>query len=58
MSTTKFKIAEQVDRLLGGQPVTNTTINRDDIMLLIGQMCNKFLKALLFCKIPFPVHRK
>lgn len=45
MSTTKFKIAEQVDRLMGGQPVTNTTINRDDIMLLIGQVCNKALKA-------------
>ena len=45
MSTTKFKIAEQVERLMGGQPVTNSKVNKDDIMLLIGQACNKVLKA-------------
>ncbi len=45
MSTTKFKIAEQVDRLLYKNPNVSSRVNRDDTMLLIGQVCNKALKA-------------
>ena len=45
MSTTKYKIAEQVERLMGGQPVISNKVNMDDIMLLIGQVCNKALKV-------------
>ncbi len=45
MSTTKFKIAEQVDRLLDGSPMANSRVNRDDIMLLINQAINAAMKA-------------
>ena len=45
MSTTKYKIAEQVERLLYKNPNVSSRVNKDDMMLIIGQLCNKILKA-------------
>jgi len=46
--TTKFKIAEQVNRLLKGNPVISARIHQNDIKLLIEQVANQLLKADYF----------
>ena len=46
--TTKFKIAEQVNRLLKGNPVISARIHQNDIKILIEQVANQLLKADYF----------
>ncbi len=46
--TTKYKIAEQVIRLLDGNQDINTRVHLNDIKLLIEQACNQILKADYF----------
>jgi hypothetical protein len=45
MATTKKKIAEQVQRLLKGNPIISARIHINDIKLLIEQVSNQLLKA-------------
>lgn len=48
MATTKRKIAEQVQRLLRGNPIISARIHINDIKLLVEQFCNQLLKADYF----------
>jgi hypothetical protein len=45
MATTKQKIAEQVQRLLKGNPIISARIHINDIKLLVEQVSNQLLKA-------------
>lgn len=45
MATTKYKIAEQVQRMLKGNPVISARVHLNDIKLLIQQVANQLLKA-------------
>lgn len=45
MATTKYKIAEQVQRLLKGNPVISARVHINDVKLLIEQVANQLLKA-------------
>lgn len=45
MATTKYKIAEQVQRLLKGNPVISGRVHINDIKILIEQVANQALKA-------------
>jgi hypothetical protein len=45
MPTTKKKIAEQVLRLVKGNPVISSRVQEADIKLLVEQLANKALKA-------------
>jgi len=45
MATTKKKIAEQVQRLLKGNPIIQARVHINDIKLLIEQLANQMLKA-------------
>jgi hypothetical protein len=45
MATTKKKIAEQVQRLLKGNPIISARIHINDIKLLVEQVSNQLLKA-------------
>jgi hypothetical protein len=46
--TTKKKIAEQVQRLLRGNPIISARIHINDIKLLVEQFSNQLLKADYF----------
>lgn len=48
MATTKKKIAEQVQRLLSGNPIISGRIHINDIKLLVEQTANQLLKADYF----------
>jgi hypothetical protein len=48
MATTRFKIIEQIQRLITGNPVINTRIQKGDIRLLVEQVANKLLKTEYF----------
>lgn len=48
MATTKYKIAEQVQRLLKGNPVISARVHINDIKLLVEQVANQLLKAETF----------
>lgn len=43
--TTKYRIAEQIQRLFKGNPVISGRVNIKEIMLLVEQVANKLLKA-------------
>jgi hypothetical protein len=43
--TTKYKIAEQVQRLLMNNPVVSGRFNLNEIKLLVAQVANQLLKA-------------
>jgi hypothetical protein len=45
MATTKYKISEQVQRLLKGNPIISARVHMNDIKLLIEQVANQLLKA-------------
>jgi hypothetical protein len=45
MATTKRKIAEQVQRLLRGNPIISARTHINDVKLLIEQVANQLLKA-------------
>lgn len=46
--TTKYKIAEQIQRLIAGNPIISGRIHKNDIKLLIEQVSNQLLKADFF----------
>lgn len=48
MATTKYKLAEQIQRLLKGNPVISGRVHINDIKILIEQVANKLLKADYF----------
>lgn len=43
--TTKYRIAEQIQRLLNGNPVVSGRFNLHEIKLLVAQVANQVLKA-------------
>lgn len=45
MATTKKKIAEQVQRMLKGNPIISARVHINDIKLLVEQTANQLLKA-------------
>lgn len=45
MATTRFKITEQIQRLIAGNPVISSRVQKGDIRLLIEQVANKLLKT-------------
>lgn len=46
--TTKFKIAEQIQRLLAGNPEIQSRVQKNDVKLLIEQVANQLLKTEYF----------
>lgn len=46
--TTKYKISEQIQRLLKGNPVISARIHQNDIKILVEQVANQVLKADYF----------
>jgi len=46
--TTKYKIAEQVQRMIAGNPIISGRIHKNDIKLLIEQVANQLLKTEYF----------
>ena len=46
--TTKFKIAEQIQRLIAGNPVISSRVQKNDVKLLIEQVANQLLKTEFF----------
>ena len=46
--TTKFRIAEQVQRMLRGNPIISGRVHKNDVKLLIEQVSNQLLKADYF----------
>lgn len=48
MSTTKYKIAEQISRLIRGNPIISGRVHMNDIKLLVEQVANQLLKADYF----------
>jgi hypothetical protein len=45
MSSTKGRIIEQIERMIAGNPIISARVHRNDIKLLVEQMCNQVLKA-------------
>jgi len=45
MATTKKKIAEQIQRLLKGNPIISARTHINDVKLLVEQVANQLLKA-------------
>ena len=45
MATTKKKIAEQIQRLLRGNPIISARTHINDVKLLVEQVANQLLKA-------------
>jgi hypothetical protein len=43
--TTRFKITEQINRLIAGNPVISGRVHPNDIRLLVEQVANKMLKV-------------
>lgn len=43
--TTRYRIVEQIDRLIAGNPVISGRIHVNDIRLLVEQVANQLLKA-------------
>lgn len=43
--TTRYKITEQINRLIAGNPVISGRIHMNDIRLLVEQVANQLLKA-------------
>lgn len=43
--TTKYKISEQIQRLIAGNPTIATRVHMNDIKLLVEQVANQLLKA-------------
>lgn len=43
--TTKYKISEQIQRLIAGNPIISGRIHKNDIKLLIEQAANQLLKT-------------
>lgn len=48
MATTKYKLAEQVQRMISGNPEIQSRVQRNDIKLLIEQVANQLLKTEYF----------
>lgn len=48
MATTKYKIVEQTQRLISGNPVISSRVQRNDIKLLVEQVANQLLKTEFF----------
>lgn len=48
MATTKFRISEQIQRLLKGNPVVSARVQRNDVKLLVEQVANRILKTEYF----------
>lgn len=48
MATTRFRLAEQVQRMLSGNPTIASRVHMNDIKLLIEQVANQLLKADFF----------
>lgn len=48
MSTTKYKISEQIQRLLKGNPMISARVHMNDIKLAVEQNINALLKAEYF----------
>ncbi len=48
MATTKYKLAEMVQRLIAGNPVISSRVQRNDVKLLIEQVANQLLKTEFF----------
>lgn len=48
MATTKYKISEEVQRLLKGNPIISARVHINDIKLLVEQVSNQLLKADFF----------
>jgi hypothetical protein len=46
--TTKFKIAEQIQRLIAGNPEIQARIQKNDVKLLVEQVANQLLKTEFF----------
>lgn len=46
--TTKFKIAEQIQRLIAGNPEIQSRVQKNDVKLLIEQVANQLLKTEYF----------
>jgi len=45
MATTRYKIIEGIQRLLGGNPVISARVQKGDIKNLVQQVANKLLKT-------------
>ncbi len=45
MATTKFKIAEQIMRLMAGNVIVSGRYQRNDVKILVEQVSNKLLKT-------------
>jgi hypothetical protein len=45
MSVTKYRLSEQIQRLVDGNPAISKTPKHEEIVLLIGQVANQLLKA-------------
>lgn len=48
MATTKYKMAEALQRLLAGNPEIQSRVQKNDIKLLIEQVANQLLKTEYF----------
>lgn len=48
MATTKKRIAEQIQRLISGNPVISARIHINDVIIAVEQVCNQVLKADYF----------
>lgn len=48
MATTKFRISEQIQRILRGNPIVSARVQRNDIKLLVEQVANRLLKTEYF----------
>jgi hypothetical protein len=48
MATTKYKISEQVQRMITGNPTISSRVHMNDIKLLVEQVANQLLKADFF----------
>lgn len=48
MATTKYKMAEAIQRLIAGNPQIQSRVQRNDVKLLIEQVANQLLKTEFF----------
>jgi hypothetical protein len=48
MATTKYKISEQIQRMIAGNPTIASRVHMNDIKLLVEQVANQLLKADFF----------
>lgn len=53
MATTKYKISEQILRMIEGDPAISSRPHINDVMLLVEQVANQLLKVEMF-KVNFP----